>query len=111
MLRGAVARETWVLAFCDRIASGFGAKGWFVAATAHAVSDTNKHRRIALMTNILCLGETEHFKKGIKRGWRVSLVTNQSVRENISFAPLGLDRFPLAPTACAVGCILTPLRG
>ena len=28
-----------------------------------------------------------------------------------SFAPLGLPRFPLLPTANAVGCILTPLRG
>jgi hypothetical protein len=33
------------------------------------------------------------------------------VRENLSFAPLGLVCFPLFPTACAVGCILTPLRG
>jgi hypothetical protein len=32
------------------------------------------------------------------------------VRENLSFAPLGLVCFPLFPT-CAVGCILTPLRG
>jgi hypothetical protein len=28
-----------------------------------------------------------------------------------SFAPSGLNRSPLAPTACAVGCILSPLRG
>ena len=28
-----------------------------------------------------------------------------------SVAPPGLDYFPLAPTAHAVGCILTPLRG
>src|ERR1039458_2449541 len=32
-------------------------------------------------------------------------------RENSSFAPLGLAHFSLVPTACAVGCILTPLRG
>ncbi len=35
----------------------------------------------------------------------------KSVREDCSFAPPGLVHFPLAPTACAVGCILTPLRG
>jgi hypothetical protein len=35
----------------------------------------------------------------------------KSARENSSFAPPGLDRFPLPPTADAVGCILTPLRG
>ena len=34
-----------------------------------------------------------------------------SACENSSFAPLGLVGFPLLPTACAVGCILTPLRG
>jgi len=34
-----------------------------------------------------------------------------SVRENSSFAPLGLDHFPLVPTAYAVGFILSPLRG
>jgi len=35
----------------------------------------------------------------------------KSVRESSSFAPLGLDHFPLVPTAYAVGCILSPLRG
>jgi len=35
----------------------------------------------------------------------------KSGRQNSSFAPLGLDRLALAPTAYAVGCILTPLRG
>jgi len=35
----------------------------------------------------------------------------QRVRENSSFAPLGLDHFPLVPTAYAVGSILSPLRG
>jgi hypothetical protein len=35
----------------------------------------------------------------------------ETVRENQSFAPLGLVWFPLFPTACAVGCIFTPLRG
>jgi hypothetical protein len=30
----------------------------------------------------------------------------KSVRENWSFAPSGLDHFPLLPTACAVGCFL-----
>jgi len=30
----------------------------------------------------------------------------------LSFAPLGLAYFsPFLPTACAVGCILSPLRG
>src|ERR1035438_9861355 len=33
------------------------------------------------------------------------------VRENSSFAPLGLAHFSLVSTACAVGCILAPLRG
>jgi hypothetical protein len=33
------------------------------------------------------------------------------VRENYSFAPLGLHDLPLFTTAYAVGCILTPLRG
>jgi len=33
------------------------------------------------------------------------------VRGNSSFAPSGLDHFPHAPTAYAVGCSLTPLRG
>jgi hypothetical protein len=33
------------------------------------------------------------------------------VLENSSFAPLGLDHFPLVPRAFAVGCILSPLRG
>jgi hypothetical protein len=33
------------------------------------------------------------------------------VRENRSFAPLGLIGFPLLPTADPVGCTLTPLRG
>ncbi len=32
-------------------------------------------------------------------------------RENSSFAQPGFIRFPLLPTAYAVGCILTPLRG
>jgi hypothetical protein len=32
-------------------------------------------------------------------------------RGNDSFAPTGLVRFALSPTACAVGCILAPLRG
>jgi hypothetical protein len=35
----------------------------------------------------------------------------KSVRENSSFAPLGLHHFPLVPTAYAVGFILSPLRG
>jgi hypothetical protein len=35
----------------------------------------------------------------------------KSVRANFSFAPLGLDHFPLVPTAYAVGFILSPLRG
>jgi hypothetical protein len=35
----------------------------------------------------------------------------QSEHENSSFAPLGLDHFPLVPTALAVGFILAPLRG
>jgi len=29
----------------------------------------------------------------------------------VSFAPLGLDHYSFVPTACAVGFILTPLRG
>ncbi len=37
--------------------------------------------------------------------------TLTSLCENTSFAPLGLSNFACAPTACAVGCILTPLRG
>ena len=37
--------------------------------------------------------------------------TAQECGENSSSAPLGLALFSLAPTACAVGCILTPLRG
>jgi hypothetical protein len=37
--------------------------------------------------------------------------TLKCVRENWSFAPQGLVCFPLFPTAYAVGCILTPLRG
>ncbi len=40
-----------------------------------------------------------------------SIAALKCVRENWSCAPPGLDRFPLAPTADAVGCILTPLRG
>ena len=32
------------------------------------------------------------------------------VGENFSFAPSGLNHLPLPPTACAVGCILSPLR-
>ena len=35
----------------------------------------------------------------------------ESVCENASFAPAGLDYFALVPTAYAVGCILSPLRG
>ena len=35
----------------------------------------------------------------------------RSLCDGFSFAPLGLAQFPLAPTACVVGCILTPLRG
>jgi hypothetical protein len=31
--------------------------------------------------------------------------------ETESFAPLGLLPFSWIPTACAVGCILPPLRG
>jgi len=31
--------------------------------------------------------------------------------ENFSSAPSGLDPCPLGPRACALGCILTPLRG
>ena len=30
---------------------------------------------------------------------------------DFSFAPPGLDLFHLSTTACAVGCILAPLRG
>ena len=33
------------------------------------------------------------------------------VRKNCSPASLGLECFPFSPTACAVGCILLPLRG
>jgi putative addiction module component (TIGR02574 family) len=33
------------------------------------------------------------------------------VHENSSSAPPGLHHLPLTPTACAVGCILSPLRG
>jgi hypothetical protein len=43
-------------------------------------------------------------------GWR-ELRGLKSVLENSSFAPLGLDHFPLVPTAYAVGCILSPFRG
>jgi len=39
------------------------------------------------------------------------IATLKHVRQNYSYAPPGLDHFPLAPTACAVGCILSPLRG
>ena len=38
-------------------------------------------------------------------------VARSRARENCSFAPLGLSRFPRRPTAYAVGCTLTPLRG
>jgi len=42
----------------------------------------------------------------------VNLLSVAYVRENRSFAPLGLTGFPvLLPTAYAVGCILSPLRG
>ena len=39
-----------------------------------------------------------------RHGWKC-------VRENSSFAPPGVDHFPLLPRSCALGCILTPLRG
>jgi len=41
---------------------------------------------------------------GLRRGWK-------SARENSSFAPVGLDHFPLVPTAYPVGFIISPLRG
>src|SRR5207248_5652066 len=34
-----------------------------------------------------------------------------SACENRSSAPTGLAHFPLSPRACALGCILSPLRG
>jgi hypothetical protein len=37
--------------------------------------------------------------------------TAWSVRETLAFRPWGSSGFPLLPTAFAVGCILTPLRG
>src|ERR1019366_2236133 len=35
----------------------------------------------------------------------------QRVRENYSFAPLGLHDLPFLPTAYALGCIFLPLLG
>src|ERR1043166_2183614 len=35
----------------------------------------------------------------------------QQTRMGLSFAPLGLSQLSCLPTACAVGCILSPLRG
>jgi hypothetical protein len=40
---------------------------------------------------------------------KVLIAALKCVRENLSFAPLGLVRIALFSTACAVGCILTPL--
>jgi hypothetical protein len=57
------------------------------------------HNSVRLVAKLL-LGVKKAPLRGLK-----------SVRENLSFAPLGLVCFPLLPTACAVGCILTPLRG
>jgi hypothetical protein len=49
--------------------------------------------------------------EGPDRGSVASGGTGFEERENCSFAPLRLAHFQCLPTACAVGCILTPLCG
>jgi len=57
-------------------------------------------KSIFIFTEKLSRKELTQFPQGLN-----------SVRENSSFAPLGLDHFLLVPTAHAVGFILSPLRG
>ncbi len=49
------------------------------------------------------------FGGNLVRGHRNSQHKGSKSR-NVSFAPSGLAWFPL-PRACALGCILSPLRG
>ena len=51
-----------------------------------------------------------------RRLWDLSdgrdlMVILRDDQHGVSFAPMGLNLRPLWPTACAVGRILTPLRG
>jgi len=54
---------------------------------------------------------TFRFGHGLEAELSADLAALTRLCENSSFAPLGLVPFPLEPTAYAVGCILTPLRG
>jgi putative transposase len=87
--------------------------GWQAGYGVFSVSESN----VPAVTKYIASQEEHHKKRSFQEEFVAFLKKNdvaydeRYIWEQVSFAPGGLAGFLCLPRACALGCILSPLRG